>query len=174
MKRSLVLTALLSVAAVPLFASLGSAQTLTVRGITERVTAATTPKRDRTRPYTFTTKGKIVLPGKICATGQTPTPQDNCLPTPVVCPPGQTDLIYCSVPGLGDVCLGKVTVRFQKQGTTISSRDVDLKPDCTYKSSVTFRSRLRTRIGSLTVRARFGGNQVLRPKSSASQTVRAG
>jgi len=67
-----------------------------------------------------------------------------------------------------------VTVRFQKLTTTVSSRNVRVRPDCTYQSRVTFRSRLPTRRGVLKVRARFQGNPVLQPKNSSTKKARAG
>jgi hypothetical protein len=39
---------------------------------------------------------------------------------------------------------------------------------------VTFHTRLRTRIGTLSFRARFQGNPVLTPRNSATRLVRAG
>jgi len=175
-KRSPALTAALSLAAVLLPFSPGSARSATVsRGFTEEVTATTTPMRDRVRPYTFTTRGRIVTPPTFvfCAPGFDATPgAGNCLP--LLCPPGATNLDYCQVPGRSVICSGRLTVRFQKRNTTISSRKVNVRPDCTYRSRVTFRSPLTARRGVLRVRVRFQGNRVLRPKSSTTQTVRAG
>ncbi len=173
MKRSLVLTAALSLAAVPLFSTLGSAQTTANRGYTVKVTIKTTPKRDRSAPYTFTTKGRVIPPPKFCAPGVIPNPGGNCVP--VSCPPGAKDRRYCVRPGLGVICSGKVNVRFQRKGSTISSRNVNVRPDCTYRSKVRFRGKpQRTRTGTFKVRVRFQGNQVLRPKGSPTRTVRAG
>jgi hypothetical protein len=78
------------------------------------------------------------------------------------------------VPGTAVVCSGFVNIRFQRRGTTISSRNVSVRPDCTYRGTVTFRTRLALRRGVLTVRVRFSGNLVMRPKSSNTGTVRAG
>jgi len=136
-----------------------------------QVTRTTTPRRDRFRPYTFTTTGRIVPPANYCAPGQSPAGA-SCVP--IVCPPGATNVAYCTVPGLGVICSGSVTVRVQKRGITISGRVVGVRPDCTYRSRVTFRSRLPTRIGRLSFRARFQGNVVLEPKSSSTGTVLAG
>ncbi|HVF77264.1 MAG TPA: hypothetical protein VNA28_03115 [Solirubrobacteraceae bacterium] len=172
MKRLLTLAAL-SLAAVPLLSSPAVAQTSTaIRGATEKVTATTTPARDRSRPYVFTTRGRIVPPAGHCAFGVLPTAEANCLP--IVCPPGATAAQYCQLPGPSAFCRGDVTIRYQKFGTTISSRVFELRPDCTYRGSVTFKSRLRTRIGRLTVMVRFQGNQLLRPRASSTQDVRAG
>jgi len=95
-----------------------------------------------------------------------------------MCLPGATDPKYCVSPGVPKICAGSVQVRVQKKGTTISARKVTLnarkvtlKPDCTYRSRVGFRSNLRTRNGVLSFRARFQGNALLLPKSSATVTM---
>ncbi len=175
MKRLLALTAVLSLGAIFSSAPPATSQgTATVtRGFTERVTATTTPRRDRTRPYRFTTTGRIVPPGRFCAPGVPPTPgPGNCIP--ITCPPGLADLRYCTIPPAAAICSGVVNVRFQKRGTTISSRNVRVRPNCTFRSRVTFSSRLRLRRGVFTVRARFQGNPVLQPKNSPTRRVRAG
>ena len=172
MKRSLVLTAALSLAAVPLFSTLGSAQSTADRGYTVGVTAKTTPKRDRSGPYTFTTTGRIIPPPKFCAPGVIPNPGGNCVP--VGCPQGTKNPAYCVKPGLGVICSGKVQVRYQKGGRTISARNYPVKPNCTYRGKTKFRAGQRSRRGTLKVRARFQGNQVLRPKASPTRKVRAG
>lgn len=172
LKRLLATTAL-SLATVLLLPSASGAQSVFVRGFTARVTATTTPTRERHLPYTFRTSGRIVPPSRYCAPGVPPTPgAGNC--TPILCPPGATDPQYCFIPGAALICSGIVAVRFQKGSTTISSRNVLLRTDCTYRSSVTFRTRLRTRIGTLRVRARFQGNAVLGPATSTTRTVRVG
>jgi hypothetical protein len=173
-KRSLVLTGALSLLAALLCASPGVAQSPTiVRGTTVQVTSNTTPRRDRTRPYTFTTTGRVIPPGRYCAPNTNPTPgAGNCVP--VICPPGATDIRYCLLPGRAVICSGVVTVRYQKRGTTISSRNVGLRPNCTYRSRVTFRTRLRTRVGNLSIRSRYQGNAVLMPRNSSRKIVRAG
>ena len=181
MKR-LIMLAALSLAAVPLFVLSASAAgpvpftasdvaSATSQATTELVTASTTPKRDRTRPYTFTTVGKVVPPPSFCAPGvepTSPTGSGNCVP--IFCPPGVLAPAYCVQPPPTVICTGVVTVRFQKHGTTISARNVGLKPDCTYTSTVSFR---RTK-GKLSVRARFQGNVLLTPLNSATKIVRAG
>lgn len=177
MKRLLVLTATTSLAAVALFSSQSSAQTSSaaaVRGFTERVTASVTPRRDRFRPYTFRTRGRVVPPGRFCAAGVNPIAGStgNCIP--LVCPPGATNAAYCMRPGMGVICSGKVNVRVQKRTTTISSRNVNVRSDCSYRSTVSFRTLVKVRRGALRVRARFQGNTVLRPKTSPTRTVRAG
>lgn len=173
MKRSLVATGALTLVAALMCTTPVVAQSPVVVRATTRITASTTPKRDRTRPYTFRTTGRIIPPTRYCAPGTNPTPgAGNCIP--VICPRGTTDPRYCLQPGRTIICSGVVTVRFQKHFTTISSRNVGVRPDCTYRSRVTFRTRLRTRRGVLRVRARFQGNPVLLPKNGHTHTVRAG
>ncbi len=174
MRRSLVLTGALSLLAVLMCTTPGIAQSPTiVRGQATSVSLKTTPKRDRSRPYTFTSTGRVVPPATYCAPNTNPIPgAGNCVP--IICPPGVTDIRYCILPARDRICSGTVTVRFQKRGTTISSRNVFLRSDCTYRSRVTFRTRLPTRRGVLSVRARFQGNAILQPRSSSTRTVRAG
>lgn len=175
MKRSLALMLVLSLAATLLYVFSASAQTgaTVVRGTPLQVTNTTTPRRDRTLPYTFTTTGRVIPPPRYCTPGQTPGRRAaNCIP--VLCPAGVTDPRYCVFPGRGVICSGSVTVRVQKRGTTISSPTVALRPDCTFISTVTFRTRLRTRTGILSFQARFAGNSVMLPKNSATKSARAG
>ena len=172
MKRILVLTSL-SLVAVFAITSLAGGQTVPVRGTLESITASTTPKRDRTRPYTFTTRGRIVPPPRFCAAGARPgTGAANCIP--INCPAGTTNAAYCIPPTVAQVCSGKVAVRFRKGRTTVSSRTVNLRSNCTYRSRVPLRIRIFTRRGTLSVRARFQGNSLLSPKVSATRRVRAG
>jgi len=172
-KRTFALTAVLALAAALLSVTLGNAQTSPVRGLTEKVTITVTPARERFKPYTFTIKGRIVPPPKLCAPGVVPNPGGNCVP--IRCPPGATNPAYCVRPGLGVICSGKVNVRFQKNGNTTSSRNATLKPDCTYRSRVTFTGKpVATRTGRFKVRARFQGNSFLQPRTSPTRIVRAG
>jgi len=173
-KRSIPVVLLLSVGGALLLGAPGGAQGQSLmRGFTERVTATSTPKRDRFRPYTFTTRGRIVPPSRYCTPAAPPRRgSGNCIP--VSCPAGATDPQYCLRPGLSVICSGVVNVRYQKRSTTISSKNVKVRPDCTFQSKVTFRSRLPTRRGNLRVRARFQGNPVLEPRNSPTSTVRAG
>lgn len=177
MKRLLVLVVALPLAAVLLIPASSSAQS-TIEEINRanprQVTLNVTPRRDRFRPFTFRSSGRVVLPARFCNPGEVPgtTLATNCVP--ILCPPGQSDVRYCLIPGRGVVCRGTVTVRVQKRGTTISSRNVPLSSSCTYRSSVTFRTLLRTRIGNLQFRARFGGNTVLNARNSSTKIVRAG
>jgi hypothetical protein len=176
--------AALSLAVVPLIATSAGAVVpvtasdvaiATARGFTELVTLKVTPKRDRTRPYTFTSTGQIFPPAHFCAPGAGPTGEAgpaNCIP--IICPAGNTNPAYCAPPPRSVICSGIVTVRFQRHHTTISSRNVSVKADCTYSSTVSFRTRLHSRRGSLQVRARFQGNVVLTPQNSKTKTVRAG
>lgn len=139
---------------------------------TLRVTSTTSPRRDRIQPYTFTTSGRVSPPPRYCAPGVvTSTAEGKCIP--IVCPPGVTNQMFCLLPSRSAICSGTVTVRFKKgTTTTISSRNVTLRPDCTYRSRVTFRTR-STR-GTLRVYTRFNGNKVLLSKSASTHTVRAG
>jgi len=122
-----------------------------------KVSSSTTPKRDRTAPHVFTTTGKVSLPDGVTGT----------------CPAG-TSPAYCPKPTTAELCTGVVNVLFQKRDSTISSRNVNLRSDCTYRSRITFRSLSKARRGSLRIRARFQGNTYLRPRSSSTHTVRAG
>jgi hypothetical protein len=49
---------------------------------------------------------------------------------------------------------------------------VGLKPNCTYKSAVTFRIPTRLHPKRLNVLVRFGGNGTLNPKSAKTLKVR--
>ena len=176
MKRFLFPAALV-VAGVGVFAGQGDAQTPTPetpRASVEGITAKTTPRRDRRRPFSFVTTGKIVPPERFCAPNVSPvgTGATNCIP--LLCPPGITDGAYCFAPPRGRICSGFVAIRFQKVRTTISSRNVQVRPDCTFRSRVTFRTLLRVRRGRLNVRARFQGNELLKPSINQVHRVRAG
>ena len=174
MKRLLALTVALPLAAV-LFIPSAGAQSPTpsvTRANPVRVTLTVTPRRDRRSPFTYTSTGRVVPPSPYCKPGQDPQAGRGCIP--ILCPPGATTTTYCLFPGARVICSGTVTVRFQKRLTTISSRRVGLRPDCTYRSRVSFDLRLSTRRGVFTVRARFSGNVLLNPRNSATRTVRAG
>lgn len=174
MKRLLALGVALPLAAILLIPASGSAQSTLasiIRANPRQVTLTVTPRRDRTRPYTFTSTGRVVPPSRYCNPTENPF-TGNCIP--ILCPPGVTDIRYCLLPGRGVICSGTVTVRYQKRTTTISARNVPLRPDCTYRSRVTFHTRLITRVGNFRVRARFGGNAVLLPRTSPTRIVRAG
>jgi hypothetical protein len=175
LKRLLIPAAAAVAAAILFSAAPGSAQTQSAsidRALPDRVTLSVTPKRDRTRPFTFTSTGRVVPPANYCASGVSPSSDANCIP--LFCPPGATNASYCYVPPRALICSGTVNVRYQKRNTTISSRSVPLRADCTYRSRVTFKTLLRTRQGVLRVRARFLGNAVLLPRSAPIRTVRAG
>ena len=171
--RAFLAVTLLSLAGVLAITTFANGQTtLVVRVLPVQVTANTTPARDRTRPYTFTTTGRVVPPAA-CVPGVGPMAAANCLPP--ICRSGTPGgAIYCvPTPGLL-ACSGKVSVRFRKVTTTISVRVVDVRPDCTYRSRVSFRLRSRERRGLLRVQTRFEGNLVLLARRSSRQTVRAG
>lgn len=71
-------------------------------------------------------------------------------------------------------CTGVVTVVFKKSGNTISSRSVGLRPDCSYRSRVSFNTaRDPLRRGTLSVSTRFQGNTILLPKAARTYIVRA-
>jgi hypothetical protein len=175
-KRLFALTLAGSVASVLLLANSGSAQTPVPdidRGSPALVTATVTPHRDRRRPFTFTTTGRMIPPPRYCTPGVSPGPgAANCVP--ILCAPGVTDPRYCLKPGRSVICSGSVAVRYQKHTTTISTRIVRLTSACTYRSRVSFRLRTAERRGALRVRARFLGNPVLLPRNSATHTVFAG
>jgi hypothetical protein len=128
-----------------------------VRAATQSVTSSTTPKRKRTRPYVFTTAGRVVAP-PYCAGGAAPSVAGaRC------------------VPRTAPLCTGLVTVVFKKRGNTISSRSAGLRPNCTYRSRVSFDTRRDPlRRGALTVSTRFQGNTMLLPKTARTYVVRAG
>lgn len=69
---------------------------------------------------------------------------------------------------------GVVSVQVKIRRRTISARRVRLRADCSYRSSVVFRSprRLR-RAPRLTVMARFTGNATLSPRRAPLRTVRS-
>jgi hypothetical protein len=63
---------------------------------------------------------------------------------------------------------GVVSVRVKRGATTVSTRQTNLRRNCTYATTVTGRA------GSLRVRAQFLGNAVLTPHVSSTRMVRAG
>ena len=71
-------------------------------------------------------------------------------------------------------CSGTVTVTIKRGARTISTRRAKLTRICTYASTATFGSRRRLGNGRLRITARFGGNAVLKARSSAGRNVRAG
>lgn len=174
--RSLVLTLALALPAVLFSLPSAGAQEPApqfIRALPTRVTAATTPRRDRYKPYTFTTTGNVIPPKRYCDPGESPGfGPANC--TPIFCLPGTTDVADCTYPGTEMICSGRVRVRIQKAGVTISSRRVTVTPDCTYSSRVSFASLPPARRGTLLVQARFQGNVLFLPRNSSRQNVRAG
>ena len=165
MKRTHVLMALSLTAIVACGLSLpAGGQTPSSRVAPQKVTAATTPKRERIRPYTFTTTGKVVPPPYCASAGSTGGTR-GCVP--LLCPPGATSIAYCVRPPL---CSGRVRVRFKRLTRTISTRRVALRKDGRYRSRVAVRSpRLR---GRLRVLVGFQGNSYLQPKRAKTHTVR--
>jgi hypothetical protein len=66
-------------------------------------------------------------------------------------------------------CTGTVTVTYKKGTKTVATKKVSVRKDCTYSAKSTIRSKGKMKVG-----ARFGGNAVLKAKSSAKANVRAG
>lgn len=125
----------------------------TPRRLTRTVTSATTPRRDRTRPYTFTTRGRIVAPPRCRSSASEAFTAGTCLPHTVK-------------------CTGRVIITFKtrgRHGRTIARRAARLRSNCTYTSRVTVRVR-----GTLRVLTRFAGNPSLAPKAATTYTVRTG
>ena len=126
------------------------------RAATRRVTAKTTPNKEIFRPYTFTTTGRVVPP-PYCTAGAAPKAAGgSCVALKVA------------------RCTGVVTVRFKKRTYTISSRNVGLRSDCTYRSKVALRTPNPLRRGTLSVSVRFQGNTVLLPRVASVHSVRSG
>jgi Ca2+-binding RTX toxin-like protein len=70
---------------------------------------------------------------------------------------------------------GRVAVQVKRASRTVSTRRVDLGPDCSFASSVTFRDRRRLgRTGRLTLTVRFLGNAVIAPATTRPLSARAG
>jgi hypothetical protein len=72
-------------------------------------------------------------------------------------------------------CVGRVSVQVKRRANTISNRRVNLRRDCTFASSVTFRPGERLpRSGTLRFQVRFLGNEALFPIRAQTITVRFG
>ena len=72
-------------------------------------------------------------------------------------------------------CKGVITVQIKRGKKTISTRRVDVKPNCTYSVAATFAVKSRVpRRGTLRIRARFNGNNVLLPARAKEVRVRYG
>ena len=143
------------------------------RAQTRRVSASTTPKRDPTKLYTFTTTGRVTPP-PYCATNASPAVvgADCVLP---ICPADSIDPADCTRPARKLLCsAGKLTVRFLRLAYTVSTRSVGLRPDCTYRSTVSLKTSSPLRRGVLTVKVRFEGNSFLLPRRAAKHIVHAG
>lgn len=121
------------------------------------LSAKTTPGRDRTKPFTFTTIGKLRKP-----------------PSPVItCPPGAAPPSpYCTPASNAQQCSGKVAVQFKAGAKTISTRRVPVTSACAYKSKVTFSIASRLHPKTLKVVVRFLGNDVFKPKAAPTTSVR--
>lgn len=148
----------------------------TLRTVTQGVVSKTDPKRDPKPAYTFSTTGRIVVP-PYCPVGA-PAPTragGRCVPRS--CPAGATSAGACNAPSKAVLCTGVVTVRFKtaKGLYTTSTRSVGLKPDCTFRSKVTFKTPNKLRRGKLKVYTRFQGNPFLLPRDTTMPaTVYAG
>lgn len=66
---------------------------------------------------------------------------------------------------------GYISLRVTRGAVVLSLRPVRLRPDCTYRSSLVFRDRARSGRRHLRFAARFRGNDLLRPRSAATQSV---
>jgi len=143
------------------------------RAQTRKVTAKTTPKRDRTKLYTFTTTGRVQPPPYCAPTANPRSVGADCvLP---ICPADSIDPADCAQPSRALLCsTGKMTIRFVRIAYTVSSRSVGIRRDCTYRSRVSFKSSIPIRKGALTVQVRFEGNSFLLPKRAPRHIVRAG
>lgn len=71
-------------------------------------------------------------------------------------------------------CTGRVSVQVKRGGTTISTRRVSLRKDCTYRSTVSFATskRFGRTIKRLRFTARFLGNTRVAPVTAKSRYVR--
>ena len=69
---------------------------------------------------------------------------------------------------------GEVAITVKRGRRTMSTRRATLRRDCTFRSTISFRSRPGLGGGRLRVAARFLGNDVLRPVSAPTRTARAG
>ncbi len=70
-------------------------------------------------------------------------------------------------------CRGRISVQVKRGGTTISTRRVSLKRDCTYRVNVSFANRRR--LGNATrlkFTARFAGNAVVLPVTAPARFAR--
>lgn len=69
--------------------------------------------------------------------------------------------------------IGFVSVQFKRRTQTLSTRRAQVRPDCTYRSTVSFASRKRFgRSRTLRVQVRFLGNQILEPIKNKVITAR--
>ena len=66
---------------------------------------------------------------------------------------------------------GTVAIQVKANGKTVSTRIVSLRRNCTYSSRVTFNALSRIRNRTLTVRARFFGNDRLRSRFSRKRSA---
>jgi hypothetical protein len=149
LKKSLSLLAGVAVLAVAAVPAVGQSSG---KVAPKQVTRKTTPLVGHKFPWTYTTKGKVVLPKGDC-------------------PAGTVDTTYCT-PDVDKTkgCKGKVRVKYLLGTKVVSSKSTNVKKDCSYSSKVTFKDR--TLAGKrLRVRASFMGNTVLKAKDSGARRV---
>jgi hypothetical protein len=150
-----VLVVVLAIAAV-LVATAGMAGAADNRATPKGLTASTTPTRDRTAPYDFTTSGQLVLPDQL-----------------QMCPAGTSDPNYCTSFTKKQACQGTVRVTYEQGGKTIKTIDDSLDKKCQYSASVSLTAK-QVKTGSLTIKVQFLGNDYLKPVSAPSNTVQIG
>jgi 6-phosphogluconolactonase (cycloisomerase 2 family) len=110
----------------------------------KKVSLKAKPKRDRTLPYVFTFSGQLELPAGVTA---------------------------------AQGCSGKVAVTVKRAKKTVFKKSVKVLASCKWKAVAAFKNRKKLgkkRSGTLTARARFGGNAVLTAQSAKAVKVRYG
>jgi hypothetical protein len=161
-----------SFAAVALLVSLaGIAGATDNRATPKRLTSSTSPERDRTAPYGYTTSGELQLPDRMS-----------------MCPPGHggddrqqrddhggggDDDDYCAKFTKKQACTGTVRVTYVQNNSTVKQVDDTLNSKCEYSVSVSLTSS-QVNPGNIKVKARFLGNTFLKPIDAPDDTVRAG
>jgi hypothetical protein len=172
MKRPLMLL-VLSLAVVLCVTATASAAT---KASPDKVSAKSKPKTDKKKPFRYKISGTITIPLRFCAAGGVPgTGAANCLP--ITCAPGVTNAAYCAVPGIAQICTGKVRIQIKRGSKTWGKKNATVGPTCTYKVTVTLKKKLKKKTlkpGTLKVKTRFLGNTVLKARNAKTLTVRAG
>ncbi|HWF50825.1 MAG TPA: hypothetical protein VG294_09320 [Solirubrobacteraceae bacterium] len=156
-----------SLAVVLCFGAVASAGIITP----SKVSASVSPHHVTKAPYTFTTHGTITF-------------------SPLYCPPGTTNVAYCTTITKAEACSGKVSLKVKlgpdpilaDADTTIKSTTGKVSSNCTYSIKTKFSTKdfTATKIYSahekgVYVKVKFSvkflGNTVLNPKSANTQTV---